>query len=306
MRKFIVDAIEERIIAIFSLFSIYNFYYPGFLFKKRLVFSFQIEVIMKTIIVALFCFFQVYACGSDTECECRCKKEKLSESNNIEISPETTDELLKMAFENMRQNNNAEALENVELALNYPLMPNSLYTAYMIKAIVCARLGQFENSNLAYENFKKYCPFYPRKVETKTHIYIYNGLDSDEFRNKISQVYILTGKTSQDKIKWENNIGIFEKIQNEETNCSNKKCGFGNPTSEDCYYWCQKLFLAGQAICSVSFGSNPFCLAACMILIESIRDNLCEVCCDKGGWATTCSKHFENFVEKVGCEECIM
>lgn len=74
-----------------------------------------------------------------------------------------------------------------------------------------------------------------------------------------------------------------------------------NPTDEtNCHYWCKRLTESAEVLCE-GFETIK-CKIICKEVVKSTRDG-CLKCCNNDGFYKNCVKPFENFLERVGCEE---
>lgn len=74
-----------------------------------------------------------------------------------------------------------------------------------------------------------------------------------------------------------------------------------NPTKEtDCTYWCKRISKTAEIGCE-AFKTTK-CRIACRQLVSWLKSQ-CFSCCNGGGFYVNCVKPFENYLEKVGCQE---
>lgn len=222
-----------------------------------------------------------------------------------------------------------EAFRDFNYVINQEFVDiQELVPALWGRARLFLRNGKIDNALQDYEKVKVLDPDFP-KIESNKHVLVWRNINplylTESFKEEFTNSMIQTGicQCSEDVSFNERGVCIIKKQSNcdslelrqkqkSERGCDcfkNKKTlsldeiflKNNNPTDEtDCNYWCDRVYSTSMVMCS-GFETLK-CKTICAGVVETCK-HTCYRCCAGEGFYKNCVKPFEDFMERVGCED---
>lgn len=194
-----------------------------------------------------------------------------------------------------------DALSDLNIALeSNGLQEFDLIRGLLTRFFVHLNLKMEDEALVDYNKLKATDPNFPKIQYTHDRVIIRNVPDCECYKNSMKSFLV-----NSEVCESENDIKLYKSnilvAKRKACHCGCKESGIElevSPGVQRCGAYCDKMAIAGQALCGKLF-DKFFCQLGCLYVVDGVKAG-CYDCCRQGGIYQKCIKPYANFVERVG------